>query len=145
MYSSVEQRFTSLEQMATIFRFCRNKLLIQWKFSIFTRVPWLIFSVRRSWFKVLTQKKIPLPNGWFSLQIHQPNNWPSRREYQLNLTLSTACISNRKKQANWASNEIFLAFPFVQKLKSVPYTGIRPLLEDANKCTLNYLFLHLYI
>ena len=28
-------------------------------------------------------------------------------KYPLNLTLSTARISNRKKQANWASNEIF--------------------------------------
>ena len=37
MYSSVEQRVTPLEQMATIFRFCRNKLLIQWSIGNVTK------------------------------------------------------------------------------------------------------------
>ena len=94
--------------------FLFNGALVMWlnirkrKLSIFTRVPWLTFPVRMSWFKVLTQEKIPLSNVWFSLQIYR------------------------------------LAFPCVQ-IKRAPFTDIRPLLEDANKCTLNYLFLHLYI
>ena len=131
--------------------FLFNGALVMWlnirkrKLSIFTRVPWLTFPVRMSWFKVLTQEKIPLSNVWFPLQIYRPNNRPSRREISIKLNfVNCMYIKQEKKKDQLSFAWDFLAFPCVQ-IKRAPFTDIRPLLEDANKCTLNYLFLHLYI
>ena len=84
--------------------FLFNGALVMWlnirkrKLSIFTRVPWLTFPVRMSWFKVLTQEKIPLSNVWFSLQIYRPNNWPSRREISIKLNFVNCMHIKQKKR-----------------------------------------------